>query len=941
MPDFTGSYGKSGTKSSSAGKFSGSFGKKTAKKKRGDRWWNAPGKVADVLVDDVKTIARGIPAEAVRTAKVATAIASPYSSNKARAKGLKEAGKMGKEYVAAVDAIVPDPSDDENYFEFVEAWKNRPVTSFLTGVGVVAPLAGTASVSRIAGSLRAANRTMSKAESFKIARRESRNPGYAAAQGIKGGLKPRTLKSEIEGGQTREVEFPQGRSAIGRAGQGAIDRASKKLPKGSPLSERRRSNREIAREMDETDRANTAHAANLMHDVRKVAFGPVAKSRRGNQSLLAYALQTPKGADPFQGPKAVAKKFDEILKAGGFDVDGGWRALNPTERKRLTQERARIRKALANPPDVDDFARAVDALEQVADESTNISKYITQGKAQGVSPDEAARLNKIFDDRRGLLSTYLGIQGEARGFFPHRESFDLKEAFSGGARGAGPVIGRPKSSVNMNRNELKLFRSGKADTDPRILEQQYAANMRFLETEKRRREMFDEAVPLERLTGKEKGGYLIRDPDRAAAKLTSAQKAMHNPKQQAMDLLEKGDGEGALAAWREEWLSPYHSDEIPAEWADAPEAVRWVPKDVVDKRLPRRVSVDPQATGRPLLGTLNAIARVATIQGKPARYLTTNTIQNLVNATITSPTVAVRGAANQAGLLRAVPKVDKMWKALRLPDGLRRRRPDLYHRMSALTGDAQATAGLPTLRASDNVAQKTERGATLFQRKLGDALGSVADTPYRNAMGLKHAKRLGFKSDAQLERLLTSDEPQIVRARRQVMQSTRDDMYDFNRLSVWERETISRFFFLWPLVRAGIRWPVTYTRDYPMRAGVGAALTMDDELVEDTEARDLFKIPMKGGEYDTAWGMPHGISVDQLENLQRVLSGDFRALGYMFSPPLGEAGQALFGFDRPPGERLDRIARSTVPGYAGVQDVRKEGVKGLPVVKRFTPQKPR
>jgi hypothetical protein len=361
----------------------------------------------------------------------------------------------------------------------------------------------------------------------------------------------------------------------------------------------------------------------------------------------------------------------------------------------------------------------------------------------------------------------------------------------------------------------------------------------------------------------------------------------------------------------------------------------------VDKRLPRRVSVDPSATGRPLLGTLNAIARVATIQGKPARYLSTNTVQSLLNATITNPTAAVAGVKNQASLARAIPKVDKMWKALRLPDGLRSRRPDLWNRIASETGDVQATAGLPFVHSASNKAQKTERAATIAQRHLGDFLGSIADTPYRAAVWMKHAKQMGFKTDTQLERLLTSDEPNIVRARRQVRESTRADMYDFNRLSVWERETISRFFFLWPLVRAGVRWPITYTRDYPVRAGVGAALTMDDELVEDTEARGLFKIPMKNGEYDTAWGMPHGISVDQLENLQRVMDGDFRALGYMFSPPLGEAGQALFGFDRPPGERLDRIARSTVPGYAGVQDVRKEGVKGLPVVKRFTPQKPR
>ena len=172
------------------------------------------------------------------------------------------------------------------------------------------------------------------------------------------------------------------------------------------------------------------------------------------------------------------------------------------------------------------------------------------------------------------------------------------------------------------------------------------------------------------------------------------------------------------------------------------------------------------------------------------------------------------------------------------------------------------------------------------------------------------------------------------------MQATRDDMYDFNRISTWERDSISRFFFLWPLVRAGVRFPVTYSRDYPLRAGAAAALTLDSE-VTDANARDLFKYPTSGGkEYDGAWAMPHGISVEQLQNLQRVLSGDFYALGGMLSPPLRDTGQALFGFPKPPRERGEKIARSLIPGFSTAQDVYREGAEGLPVVKRFTPQKP-
>lgn len=933
-------------------------------KGRKSKWWNAPSRVADVVVSDAKSLAVSIPKEAWKTGTAAAQVASPYSSAKDRKKGLKTIAGQAADVARGVEEVIPNPkrlpygdvslvqikdgkvsfwvpggeADDSR--RAAEAWKTRPLTSTLTAVGVVAPGAGAISVGRLAKSIRRENRTYSQAHALNLARRESRNPGYLAAQGIKGGLAPRTLRSEIPGGKTREVELPQARTAIGRRGQEVVDSVSRVLPKGAPLSERRRANRQLAREADETDRRSSAKAANLMEPVRKVAFG--TKSRRRNQALLAYALQTPrKAGDPFAGPRAVADKFDEILRDGGYAIDGRVRRITPSERARLTRERDGIRRALADPPDPQAFAMALAAMQQVSREASNISKYVVQGKAQGVSPARAAQLDKVFDERRNLLSQYLGLEGEALGYFPHRTKFDLRSSGTGAmTRPAGDLLGRPQPSVNMNRNELRLFHSGKLSNDPRLLEQVYAANQRFLDAETRRRELFDEAVPLDMLTGEERGGYLIRDPDRAPASLSAEQRAMSNPRRQALELLDEGDEDGALQAWREQWLRP-DSQGVPEEWSGGPDSIRWVPRDVVEKRMPRRVAVDPAATGRPLLGTVNALARIATIQGKPARYLLTNTVQNIVTTTITNPAAALAGLRGQVGLARSVRAIDRMWRALRLPDGLRARRPDLYRLISAETGDVQATAGLPTIRPGVNTAQRAERFASTVQQGLGETLGSVADTPYRNAVWMKHAKRYGAKTDAQLERLLTSDDPAVVRVRRQVMQATRDDMYDFNRISRWERDTIARFFFLWPLVRAGARYPVTYTRDYPIRAGAGASLTLDEQSAEDIRARDLFKFAAGEGEYDTGWAMPHGIAVEQLENLRRVMGGDFYAAGSMLSPPLRDTGQALFGYERPFPQRAERAARSLFPGFAPAQDVYREGYRGLPVVKRFTPQAPR
>lgn len=953
----------------------------------------AVGGAIDTVASDAKNLAAGTVREGVNSVVAGANLLSPIGTTESRKDALRYFGNLGVGIARGVEDIIPNPKslpfgdvslvqwdgswkprfwveggEADDSARAAESWRKRPVTSTLTALGVVAPAATAGTVSRIAAAIRKADPSISRTAAFKMARREAHNPGYLAVQHGMGeaGVQPRVLRSTVGDKTLAEVTVPQSRSPLGRKTQAIADSISRALPEGRTVwSERKRANRAIQKKIDAEQKRVNAALHTRMAPVRELGYSRTGRPSKPEQALMTYTLQTPEGVTPAQAAQAVRSDLQGILKAGGFDVNGTFRALSKHERKLVENQVEGLARILDNPPDDATLAAAVDALEGISQASENIGKYIA---TRGVPQELALAIEEGFAARRNMLARRLGMEGEARGFFPHASTAESTVgSFAGATRrpAVGGTIGVPKAPSLGGPNELIRYRSGQLSVDPASLMSTYLKRLKFLWTEQQRRDLYNEGLPVSEVAAAKAGrGYFIRNPDapptrlRPLTRLRPEQKLLLDPDNAAAvvedalawDSKVDFDFYGALKDWRESAFMPDSGgfDSLPPEWKADIKNIRWLPKDVVETRIKHVFSEKPDGWLAPTIGTLNSLARLATIQGKPVRYGLSNTAQNIIMLAMTNPSALPRAIGNQASLVRALPKVDRVWSAMRLPQSLRSRRPDLYDLAVVETGDIAATAGLPEFYVgARTAAQKVEHGITRAQHGLGQALGTAADTPYRLAVWQKHARAYGFTDDAALERLLKSDDPRVVAVREQIRQRTRDDMLDFDRLSPFERENVSRFFFIWPFVRAGLRYPVTFARDYPVRAGVAAAATSQEDYVGDVpvSVRDLYKIPTPGGgEFDAGFLAPMGPALEQSSNAIQVANNladvaqggrfDASAVGNMMAPWLQDVGGAVFGT----GPTAEDVARSMVPGFAGTADIVREGVRGIPTVNRFTPK---
>lgn len=940
-------------------------------------------------VDEIKNLGRGIAVEGVRTGgNLAKVVGSP--DPRARLRALQDMGRQAGEFAQGVDAIIPNPKrlpyGDVSLVRFdggmpsfwvkggeaqdsataARMWREQPITAGLIAAGIVSPVARAGDVGSIASRLRAEFPNMTKREAFRLARKEVRAPGRLAYDGISdtAGIQPRVLRSTV-GDKTREVTVPQSRSSVGRSYQAAADAVSRRIPDGKLFSERQRANRAIQRAQDQEIKRENVRVANLMKPVAELGYGRMGKANKPNQALMTYALQTPgKAGDALAGPRAVRGKLQNVLDSNGYtfkDPKDGfvWKGLSPHERDSLQAQIEGLDKALANPPDSEMFAAAMDALEKIARENERIGLYVALGRAQGKPRPVAEAIIQSFEDRKNAVARSVGMSGNARGYFPNVAAEDAKgSSFMGATRRAAagdPIVGVPKpNGVVLKPNKLILFQGGRLNVDPRVLLSTYYKRTKFLWAEQQRRELWNEGMAISDVmaANPKARGYFIRNPDAPAEPLKPGTKLLADPEgaaKTAREILDweqgiDGDWFQSLAEWREANFKEAHPADVnrlPSEWVDDIENVRWIPADVVKTRIKPVFQNKPDGILAPTVGLLNSMARIATIQGKPARYVASNTVQSGLMALLTNPRGFIRGVNNQAALARSVPGIDRIWRTLRLPEGLRASNPDLYDMLKVETGDIVGTAGLPEFYVrGQNKIQRAEQKVTQFQHGLGEVEGAAADIPYRIGVYQQHLRRFGIETPEQIEALLKSDDPRAVRVKEQVAQQTKDDMLDFDRLSPTERQTVSRFLFIWPFVRASLRYPVTFARDYPGRSGAAAAVVAGNDYIKGVprSARDLYKMDTRFGEYDFGWGVPYGPAIEKAEQANLLLRGDLSALGDSTAPWIKTLGKAAFAGQGGSGLALDKIARSMVPGYGPVMDVKDRGVAGVPVVDRFVPK---
>jgi hypothetical protein len=825
-----------------------------------------------------------------------------------------------------------DPTDVARAGKF---WREDPLIGALLVTPAVGAVARAGSRGALAASIRAANPNLTKRQARRIARRESRLPGFAAAQGVEGGIAPRIIKGEFGEAPGR----PYSRHPTGRGLQRAYDRASALLEQavgpGAKFTPSQRAARMTERGLRKSTNRRQAEIARLERAMRR-GIGLFGRARADQEALIAV-LEAPRGLTPRQAveikladlrstierprtaedAQARILELDRQLERGlrplvdrEFPVAGrqreqalrnvqprGKRArravatelemtgirgsreaggsvladayaqiearileaaekpdADPTVRTVAAKitERDRLRAEVSDPEvvfgeavgeygitgatpaaarrlkqqvqaleralkrdniDSEDFAAAVEAAERLSARADEAARTVL-----GMSDDELASRRNLIALRyaeKGLLPE--GVEPEARGFFPHRGEYETVAGRMGAPTLAatGGVVGRPVTGREFEhrQNQMRLYERGEVQTDPRVLSNLVRQRERFLTNVEARSWLYAQGSPVVRGQPIREGSFIVRNPETAPTDIpASVRAAIENP-QRYSELVSRAGGypePETFQQWLGTWL--YRGEGPEPEWLADVENVRVVPEGVVRTLLADVFRSAPRGSVAAIFGSLNALARAATIYLPygGVRYVLRNTPQNMILLALTQPKAFLN--------LR-----QSVW-------ALRREHPDIYDAVKVEAGTVPAAAGLPELAGRRyGLAQRAEERMTAASRRIAGGLGELSDEPWRVASWLAYGKAYGFSKPADLRRLLDSDEPEVARVRDDIAQRVRDDMIDFDALSPFERESLSRFLFIYPFVRGALKWPFMYLREHPERAAILSLIAAQHE----------------------------------------------------------------------------------------------------------------
>jgi hypothetical protein len=536
------------------------------------------------------------------------------------------------------------------------------------------------------------------------------------------------------------------------------------------------------------------------------------------------------------------------------------------------------------------------------------------------------------ESTRILLDRHLGqgvtARPGARAYVPHISQFDtMLDTAPGGTRlgAGGNVIGVPQPTQRIfpgKRNRGILWQTGELALSARPIIDQYFRRTKFLETEAVRQEMFDGGHPVPRNGRPPKGAWLVRNPEKGPDRLTARNRSRLSEEDFAR-LVGDGDTPEEFVTKMEEIRKDHYAKpgEHP-EWANDLENTRWVEAGKIEQRIQNVFPSAPRGRAGASVGSVNAMARLAGIYLRPLHYLVGNVPQNVLLVALTNPSALVNSA--KYGAYSFLPRVVREIGIQ--PHDLFAHDRHLYNQIKTETGDIQAGAGLPDFYTmANNRFQKAERRLNKISQGSAEKLGEVADQPYRVSVWIAHAKKYGYNTPDEWRDLINSERgtPEA-RIRDEIAQSTREDMIDFNTLSPWERQHVSRFFYLWAFTRGFAKWPLTFAREYPGRTGL--AMMQADPNRQDDNGIALSKLPAsgvlklnegKGKVRDLGFMDPTQGLRQQVETGIQLAHGNFQGIGGMTTPPLETTAQAIFGGPRAPkgglGGFADQIARDTVP----------------------------
>ena len=629
---------------------------------------------------------------------------------------------------------------------------------------------------------------------------------------------------------------------------------------------------------------------------------------RGAMELLKGAMDNPEqvGIRLFQGadPSTV---IHELAHIGLYD-------LSPRDISILEQElQGGVKRADWGTTEYERFARGFENYLHTGTAGSNLLQGVFQRLAKLVQATYHAvkdhfggqyispQVQDVFD--RMVVP---GSHDEARAYFPHRSQYETQlQDFMGGVRlpAGGQTIGRPKMDARAfphGENAQVLWESGDLNNSPRALVSQYVARHKFRETQQLRRHFWQEGHDIRPgQPAPPPGSWLVRNPDAPTETITARTRAATTLDEQSYREL---SGDPGFNDWSSRgdmvrsWLAKTGRDTPP--WVGDYRNVRWIEPEKVTSLVEQVFPSAPRGKGAATMGILNATSRMAQIYLRPIRYITGNLPANVILQALTHPASLPRAIRPLAASIR-----NAAGEFGRGPAELARTHPGLYDAIKVEAGDVQAQAGLPEFySAANNAFQSSERRLNRWSSELADRLGEVSDQPFRVAVWQSWAKRYGFKTPDDWQRLISSSDPATMRIRDEISQRTREDMIDFNTITPSERQHITRFFYLWAFTRGFIKWPLTFVREYPERAGVISALSNAGVGTQDEPYPGAWNDPRiaasmpgpMGTRWDISSWAPASGAVEAANSLWGLLHGDVSPLVNYMNPAVSLAGKSAF-----------------------------------------------
>lgn len=216
-------------------------------------------------------------------------------------------------------------------------------------------------------------------------------------------------------------------------------------------------------------------------------------------------------------------------------------------------------------------------------------------------------------------------------------------------------------------------------------------------------------------------------------------------------------------------------------------------------------------------------------------------------------------------------------------------------------------------------------------KQVVDAFADVGNfliDKYPRGMAVMYeAQRLGYRNAEQLRSLMF--DPRYVDDLKIVMERSRKAMVDFNNLSQFEKEVISRLIFVYPWLKASTYWTARFPLDHPFQAALFAAgLYLQQQRLREYFPDGVpgymdFALPIKANEdsvysfrldqllppfqtVDVAKQIAAGIGGDKFQAPGLSLMGGEEGLSSMLQPLISAALNTLAGQDTFTGQPVEQ-----------------------------------